>query len=192
MTLEQARKLIEKYPYHDAFVEQKHKESIEKGEGDNSIRMSMLWAAAKDMIWQADSYDPIGCDHKKANGWTAWHLYSESQTTGTEEYPYSYLFVCEKCGDIKVSGRHRGVFFEQIVNIHWGDALEAMLKQANYLNEGKLFTEYMDVKQFGLFTREEVVELLADYKERILIIPSQHSVKEADEWLTNKLKKDKA
>lgn len=141
ITLDKARELIAKYPDHDAFVKMKNEESIAKGDGDNSIRMSNLWAYCKDMIWQADSYNPVGCDHKKANGWSAWECYSEGHHIGSEEYSDTYLFVCLKCGDIKVSGRHRGIYFEQIVSIHWWDALKAIIKQAEFIYGHKLFEE---------------------------------------------------
>lgn len=138
MTIEQARKFIEKYPDHDSFVKEKHAESMAEGNGDNSVPMSMLWAKAKDMIWQEDSYKPIGCDHKKANGFSAWQLYSHSLQTG-EIHSEQSLCVCEKCGDIKLSGHDNLNRYEYIFSIHWVDALLPIIKQANYIMEEKVF-----------------------------------------------------
>lgn len=186
ITLEYARQFIEKFPEHDAFVEVKNKESIQNGGGDNSVQSSMIWAACKDKIWQTDSYAPIGCDHKKANGWTAWELYSESECTGAA-YSAQYLMVCAKCGDIKLSGHEEGKRYEYIFNIHWPEALRAIIKQANFICEEEVFIE----KPEQSFSREEVVELLAEYPDYGCLGVTDEGRREAREFLDSKFKHTK-
>lgn len=86
-------------------------------------------------------YNPISCEHKKPNGLTAWNWFSEEQGSGPELDYKVNIAVCMNCGEIRVSGwrwdggsAHKD-HFNEILHIYHPDAIDAIIKQANYFNE---------------------------------------------------------
>lgn len=90
---------------------------------------------------QEKEYNPIGCDHKKPNGFSAWSIQSGESGSGPDIDVDVHVMVCRLCGKIKVAGRrwdgksrHVDRFSEEF-HIYHPDAIDAIIKQANFYNE---------------------------------------------------------
>jgi hypothetical protein len=86
-------------------------------------------------------YNPIGCEHKLPNGFTAWQMQSESSGSGPDFDEHVTICVCTLCGDISISGRKRDSKlqhtnrFNENFHVYVPDAIDAIIKQANFFNE---------------------------------------------------------
>lgn len=85
-------------------------------------------------------YDPINCEHKLPTGLTAWQFQSEEQSNLNGGPNKVAIFVCIECGEISIGGYRTGVTgdhnsFDEHFNITYPDAIDAIIKQANYFNE---------------------------------------------------------
>lgn len=88
----------------------------------------------------ANKYDPIGCQHKLGNGFSAWSFQSEEQSNLGGQNKVS-IHVCLLCGEINIGGyrpskdeKHVNSFHETF-HIYHPDAIDAIIKQANFFNE---------------------------------------------------------
>lgn len=81
-------------------------------------------------------YNPLACDHKKQNGFSAFELLSHSSgNVPTPNYEENVL-VCLLCGEVRVSGKHGDhKFFSFDFSIHYPDAVAAIVKYCNYMNQ---------------------------------------------------------
>lgn len=88
----------------------------------------------------SEEYDPIGCEHKKQNGLSAWMFQSEfNSSLGGNCAHKVVVSVCGKCGELKIWGHHDGNHFHEEFSIDHPDAIAAIVKQANWINEKTLF-----------------------------------------------------
>jgi hypothetical protein len=85
-------------------------------------------------------YNPVSCEHKLPNGFTAWHFQSEEQSNLDGANKVS-IHVCLLCGEISIGGyrpgkdeKHSNSFHEKF-NISHPLAIDAIIKQANFYNE---------------------------------------------------------
>lgn len=83
-------------------------------------------------------YNPLSCNHKKDNGFSAYDLLSHSSGSGPEWMREFNLLVCLKCGEIKVSGKNlvdgKIEHFSEEFSIYYPDAVAAIVKNCNYMN----------------------------------------------------------
>jgi hypothetical protein len=86
-------------------------------------------------------YNPIGCEHKLRNGLSAWMFQSERSGSGPEMNECVGVCVCRNCGEIRIVGykwdgkSNHTDRFNEIIHVHHPDAIDAIIKQANYFNE---------------------------------------------------------
>ncbi|WP_315823025.1 hypothetical protein [Paraflavitalea speifideaquila] len=81
-------------------------------------------------------YCPAGCEHKHDNDQSSWNWISETSGTG-ENFNFKVeTGVCMLCGDIRLVGHRDGKRFDEVFNIHFPEAVEAIVKQCNWLNTG--------------------------------------------------------
>lgn len=89
---------------------------------------------------QIPEYNPVVCEHKLPNSMTAWSFQSElsSNIGGPNKV---IVHVCMLCGEISIGGfrpskdeKHVNRFHEEF-NIYHPDAIDAIIKQANFYNE---------------------------------------------------------
>lgn len=91
-----------------------------------------------------NNYNPAGCEHKLPNGFGAWVFQSEETGSG-EDYNYSvHVVVCRLCGTIRVAGfrqDNKGKLnrFSEMFDIHATDAIDAIVKYANYIHEEEVW-----------------------------------------------------
>lgn len=88
-----------------------------------------------------NKYNPVACEHKLPNGFSAWSFQSEEQSNLGGQNKVS-IHVCMLCGEISIGGyrpskdeTHTNSFHE-VFHICHPDAIDAIIKQANYYNEG--------------------------------------------------------
>ena len=90
---------------------------------------------------QEKEYNPIGCNHEKPNGFSAWSIQSRKMGSGPKMDVDVHTMVCLKCGDIRVVGRRWDVkkdkadHFNETFHIYHPKAIDAIIKQANFYNE---------------------------------------------------------
>lgn len=87
----------------------------------------------------SEEYNPIGCDHRLSNGWTAYILYSDESGSGPDFSHHVYTQVCSICGTIKRAG-HRATNdrvdrFDEEFDFHHPEAVAAIVKFCNYMNQ---------------------------------------------------------
>lgn len=92
----------------------------------------------KDQI--PSEYNPINCDHKLPNGFTAWQFQSEEQSNLNGGPNKVAVYVCLNCGEISIGGYRTGAdgshnSFDEHFSICSPDAIDAIIKQANFYNE---------------------------------------------------------
>ena len=89
---------------------------------------------------------PIGCDHIKHNGLSAWSFISRGSGTGTQTHS---VYVCLKCGDFRVFGipADGTNFFRYEGHIIIKREFAAMLRQAAWFNEQSVEDFIKDVKE---------------------------------------------
>lgn len=87
-----------------------------------------------------NQYNPVACEHKLPTGLTAWSFQSEEQSNVNGANKVS-IHVCLLCGEISIGGyrpskdeKHVNTFHETF-NIYHPDAIDAIIKQANFYNE---------------------------------------------------------
>jgi hypothetical protein len=87
-----------------------------------------------------EQYNPVMCEHKLPTGLSAWQFQSEEQSNlgGANKV---IIHVCVLCGEISIGGyrpskdeTHTNSFHETF-NICHPDAIDAIIKQANFYNE---------------------------------------------------------
>lgn len=87
---------------------------------------------------EEEKYEPIYCDHKKPNGFSAYDLQSHSSGSGPEWMREFNYWVCLNCGEIKVSGKNlvddKIQYFSEELSIYMPDAIAAIVKNCNYMN----------------------------------------------------------
>lgn len=88
-----------------------------------------------------NQYNPVACEHKLPNGFSAWQFQSEEQSNLGGQNKVS-IHVCLLCGEISIGGYRpskdetRTNSFHEVFHICHPDAIDAIIKQANYYNEG--------------------------------------------------------
>lgn len=80
-------------------------------------------------------YEPIGCNHKKENGFSSYMFLSESSGSGPNLNYMEHISVCTKCGEIKVGGQQNGHRFNVEFSLHYPEAVAAIVKFCNYINK---------------------------------------------------------
>jgi hypothetical protein len=96
---------------------------------------------------KTNEFYPIGCDHKKPDGFSAWSFMHES--SGSSEFQTSRVFVCLKCGDFSVSGTPADGkrFFNYEGHVIIKREFAAMLRQAAFFNEQSVDEFVEDLKK---------------------------------------------
>lgn len=120
-----------------------------------------------------EEYNPIYCDHKKPNGFSAYDLQSHYSGSGPEHGKEVKIFVCLKCGRIKIWGKEiiddKWQYFSEEFSIDHPVAVSAIVKNCNFMHkETDYYTPFVCDQQTAELTRENealkgLVSKLAEY-----------------------------
>jgi hypothetical protein len=93
---------------------------------------------------QEKKYQPACCEHKLPNGLGSWMFHSESSGSGPDMYHNVHVSVCLQCGTIRIGGFRQSKGgktnrFNEEFSIHATEAIDAMVKYANYIHEAEVW-----------------------------------------------------
>lgn len=99
-----------------------------------------------------NKYSPVGCEHKLPNSLSSW-IFQSDETASGEGFNHSvHVSVCKLCGTIKIGGFRQGKdgnmnrFCEEI-DIHSSEAIDAIIKCANFIHEEEVWCRKQAVPQ---------------------------------------------
>ena len=117
---------------------------------------------------QIPEYNPVTCEHKHANGFSAWSFHSEEQSNIGGANKVS-IHVCLLCGEISIGGYRPAKdeshtnHFSETFNIYHAPAIDAIIKQANFYNEKEIWGRLHPSESAGVKGPVEMVQDLLDF-----------------------------
>lgn len=124
-------------------------------------------------------YNPAWCEHKLPNGLSAWQFQSEEQCNVNGGPNKVTIHVCLHCGSINIGGYRTSKDgkstnrFNETFHIYFQDAIDAIIKQANFYNEEVIW---------GRIGRNQDYAELKDKYDNILATEDGHESQTENVW----------
>lgn len=131
---------------------------------------------------EKQNYSPATCEHKLPNGFGAWMFHSGSSGSGPDLYYDVHVSVCRLCGTIRVGGFRQDKAgklnrFSEELSIHAAEAIDAMIKYANYIHGEEVWGRVQPGRGDGMMKATDTVTIkmvnLETYKKELTILKSK-------------------